>query len=555
MIVGLAPLTASGQISSQPSRSSALLEDLRAHAKASQAERSAVEASESAVADDSTGEIESLPANDAAEIARNQAIAESLGGDQSNGVDPSRSFDRVYQQRLASRGSFGAGSGFSAGAADRSGTDSYYGYFQPPRSSYFPTSIRPEDRNFSLGPMDVRMGARAYAEYNDNIREGSSSNRIEDVVVGTMIDIGGTWQLTENNRIDLNLGLGIERYLQHQADIATSNDEFNLIVTPGSAFSYDLFLGNLLINIHDRLSVQNRGRDDFTLDDLELLSQWTNSAGVSAYLPLNEQVDISLNYDYTTTRSLEDSYDFLDRNSHQISGATSYSPEQIWRIGLESTASFNRYVNPPQHDSNFYSAGLFFESPISEFTNFRIDGGNQISDFSDTGVNPSSGKDGDYYGSLAIDNTLNDFYSHSLSLGHETTQGVLSDTSTYDYVRYSFNLALKQNQSLSGDVNYRAEEEAGGSFQEDSTSYGCSLRYRVSLSESLTAGLGGNYTTTDRDDTSRNYDRWSASLSLDYTLSEKLQLGLAYDLTRANTETGAEDYDQNRITLDLSYRF
>lgn len=548
----IAPGTASAETGVRPSSASAYFDSIRQHANQRLEDRDRLRSEL-----DSSRRAPGMQADTHIDQGVRDAAYEDALADAGILPEPSANsiYDEIYNRNLTSRYTAFSRSDYVGVVDHRYGrADSVYSYSMPDRTSFYPEPVRSENRNFNLGPVDVRFGVNTFAEYNDNILT-SSTNKIEDVVIGTLIDLGGSWQLTDNNRIDLSLGIGIERYLDHQDEIATSNDDFNLIITPDSSLSFDIFIGEILLNLHDRFSVQNRGRDEFVLDDLEIFSQWTNEVGASLYIPINNELDLSLGYDYATTRSLEDRNKYLDRNSHQLFASTSYSPGQTWRFGFQTTASFTSYVEPIQDDVDSYNFGLFYETPLSQFTDIRLDGGYQMMDFADSGAGGAPQDQGDFYGSIAINNQLNDYFNHSISIGHESTLGVLSNYTVVDYARYSFRLDTKRDQSIGGSIFYEMEEETGGTLPVDSDRFGTSLNYNMLLTKDLSLAVGGSYGIVDSDSNLLDYDRWGASIDLQYALSQDLALGLRYAYSTVSSDTGSQNYSQNRVILNLNYQF
>ena len=433
------------------------------------------------------------------------------------------------------------------------------------RPSYFSREqFGNDDRaNVRLGPIDVRVGTSSFTEYNDNILR-SGNEKISDVIIGQTLDLRARWQLSERSSIDFQVGAGIERYLQNSDRAPTSQNGYDIYITPDSSLSYDIFLGDMVLNIHDRFSSDNRSRDNFTLDDVQVVDSYTNAAGAALFIPINSRVDASVGYDYVINRALDDLDDVTSSNSHQFFADVGYSPEGAWRFGLQASGASTDYLDSARGDARTKNTGAYIELPLTRFTTVRASGGYQSIQISGT-----EGSAGDYtgtYGRIAIANQLNRFITQDLSFGRQGDLGSFSDIRITRSARYGLNYRGKDGDELHVSVSYEKEDDRGESASrsrnldnslpilEDRSDFATNFYYRRPLSRNLRVGLGGGYARSTTGLAGRSFTRWSGSAELQYALSDTISAGVGFTHTTVEAQ-GSQGYSQNRVILNLNYLF
>ena len=136
--------------------------------------------------------------------------------------------------------------------------------------------------NLMLGPVAWRFSSGLSSEYNDNVNL-RPSNPDGDFIFQPSLDAEMTWPLTQNNSLNFDLGLGYMFYLQHQ-------ELDQLYINPGSGLSFDIYIKDLKINLHDRLSVTENGYENPGFTNSNSIVRMENDVGASGLLDLNDAV-------------------------------------------------------------------------------------------------------------------------------------------------------------------------------------------------------------------------------------------------------------------------
>ena len=119
-----------------------------------------------------------------------------------------------------------------------------------------PSLLAADFANLLAGPIRFRFSITTGVEYNDNINL-AERNKQEDVIIRPQFNINAIWPLTQLNTLRLDLGIGYAFYLNHS--------EFNnnaILISPGSQLSFDIFVGDFRINLHDRFSLSDDPADE-----------------------------------------------------------------------------------------------------------------------------------------------------------------------------------------------------------------------------------------------------------------------------------------------------
>jgi len=376
--------------------------------------------------------------------------------------------------------------------------------------------------NLLVGPVRFRFSATMGVEYNDNINL-AETNEQDDIILRPQVNLNAMWPITQLNTLRMDIGLGYSLYLDH------SNANTNgVLIAPGSQLSFDIFVGDFRINIHERPSLQQDPVAELALSNVVDYGRFENVAGVSVLWDLNKAL-LTIGYDHYTYISTTSDFDYLNRNAEELFGSMSFAVTSTTSLGLEGTAVFTYYDDQTiLNDSTTYSIGAFVETQLSSYLKVRVAGGYQWIDFDHNFVNlnvmgfliPFQDKKdlSDWYANILISHRINSTIKQTLSAGHENQLGVNSNFITLNYIRHTISWNIIRNTLLSTEFFYEDADDSGGFIDE-------------------------------------HLDRFGGAITIGYQLTPHVTLGARYQYTQKDSDVFLRDYTQNRFSVDGTYSF
>ncbi len=173
--------------------------------------------------------------------------------------------------------------------------------------------------NLLVGPVRLRLSATAGVEYNDNINV-ADVNTQEDFIFRPQVNIDALWPVTQLNTLRFDIGLGYAFYADH-----SENNTNGVLLSPGSQLSFDIFVSDFRINVHDRFSLEQDPIGEPQLSGIVDYGRFQNTAGLSVLWDLNKAV-LTVGYDHYTFIATNSDFDYLDRNAESLTGSLSFAP-------------------------------------------------------------------------------------------------------------------------------------------------------------------------------------------------------------------------------------
>lgn len=363
--------------------------------------------------------------------------------------------------------------------------------------------------NLSLGPLKVQASGSMGAEYNDNVTL-VEANRVDDYILTPRLDLRATMPVTELNRLSFTLGLGYAFY-------ANQSDLDYLLVTPGSEMSFDIFVGDWVINLHDRISHTQDPITEATLSGVGQFGHVDNTAGVQITANLN-QLQLGVGYDHYNWWSTRSMFKGLDRTSDLLNANVGLRINPTTVLGVEAGGGFTDYSENVQNDYTHYSVGPYLEAALTEYITVRADAGFTRYNYDTTGrIGDPEGNLNGIYGMLSLRHRVNENFSHTFSAIRQVQPGTSSN--------------FLELYTLREDIAWK-------------------LGYGITLSVPLFYDHGGESGLT-----AERLDRYGAGVMVGYQLMEKLQVNAGYQFVKKDSDRVLRGYDQNRVTVDLTYRF
>ena len=364
--------------------------------------------------------------------------------------------------------------------------------------------------NLLAGPIRFRFSATFGIEYNDNINL-AEVNEEGDFILRPQVNINAIWPITQLNTLRLDIGLGYSFYLDHP-----ENDTDGLLIAPGSAISFDIFVGDFRINFHDRMSLEQDPVTQIALSNVADYGRFQNTVGVSVLWDLNKAV-ATVGYDHYNYISTTSAFDYLNHNSELLTGSLYFTLTNTTGVGLETNYVYSYYDEHFLNDSSSFGVGAFVETQLTNYMKMRVAGGYQGIWFDSGGGVMDSSDLNDFYANILISHRVNAVLTHSIAAGHETQLGINSNYIVLNYVRYTASWNIIRNTLLSTEFFYEDADDSGGIFSEHAERFGVALTIGYQLTQHVTLGARYQYTTKDSDQPLRDYDQNRVSLDGTYS--------------------------------------
>src|SRR6185503_1752811 len=126
--------------------------------------------------------------------------------------------------------------------------------------------------NFKSGDFRLLVVPTIGLDWNDNINI-SKTDRQDDFILKPLVQFNLGYPITENNVLNLNVGVGYDKYFQH--------DELDSWrVTSGSELSFDMFVKDFWINFHDRCQFSQDSATESAVANTAEYGTINNTVGV-----------------------------------------------------------------------------------------------------------------------------------------------------------------------------------------------------------------------------------------------------------------------------------
>jgi hypothetical protein len=365
--------------------------------------------------------------------------------------------------------------------------------------------------NLLTGPVAWRFSSGLAMEYDDNVnlRQNNSEG---DFIFRPNLDGQVRWPVTQNNILNFSLGTGYSAYLEHQ-------NLDRLYINPGSALGFNIFIGDLTINLHDGISITENAYENPTTGGNGNYSLLQNTVGSTASWDLDKWV-LQGDYDHVNYASLTSSQQLPDGTSDNLllsAGARFRSPIEAGVEAGGSLISYDQSASSASPEAKQWNAGVYCKAPISEYINARLDLGYTayLPDATASSTN-SSGASGFYFQFL-ISHQVNKFINYSLAAGESTDLAFGGQPYEYYFVRLQPNWNIFNKFQLSTPFWWRQGTEL----------------YNQTV----------------------NFDQFGAGINLSRSLTKKLSGAISYQFIQETSNQSGLNYSVNIMGLSFSYQF
>lgn len=409
----------------------------------------------------------------------------------------------------------GCGGMFAENASHAQSTESLAG---ESAAQALEKSIENEPYDLHYGPVRASLGARLGVNYTDNVFY--SEKGTDDIMIEPDMTLGALWPISKLNTLNLSLGLSYEWYLKNTVLNANAP-----LVNPGSELTFNLFVGDVHLQLHDRFSYEESlffnsfiGNEPFyNFNDVGTFARLDNHAGVDATWDLDKMV-ISAGYDHEDFFSETALLDYLSRQSEWFTASAGYKLGDHVQAGAEGQASMHHYYQQTVLNDNWRGRiGPFVAATFPDKITLRAGGGYDLARYDTAALGTSDY--GSYYAYARISQDTR-FFTHSLEAGRQLLLGENANNMKTIYVRYAIDSPIIAHVDLGVNVGVNVAEEYGGpsGFDEKFTYYD--------------AGFHAGW---------QFRKHWRAELGYEFLLKE--------------SDLPFRDFHRNRITMDMVWNF
>lgn len=372
--------------------------------------------------------------------------------------------------------------------------------------------------NLLWGPVAWRFSSGLGLEYNDNINL-QSQNQEGDFIFRPNLNAQMHWPVTLKNSLDVSVGAGYSCYVTH-----SQLNQF--YVTPGSGLSFNIYAGNCVINLHDRVSITQSAYQTPTVGQNGNYAQLQNAVGASALWDLNKIVAQS-GYDHANSVSLGSSQQVPDTTSDNwfMNAGVRVQPEIL--VGVEGGVGLNSYgqgqSSQTQPDATQWNVGAFCKAQISQYISGQLDAGYTVYSPDATSGFTNLNDSANMYFQLSVSHQVNQFIYYSVSAGRSTESASFGQPYDYYFVRLQANWNIFRKYSLSTPFWWQNGSQLANQIY----------------------GQGG----------ASSYDQYGAGINISRTLTKKLSGTLGYQFVKETSGQSSLNYTVNIVSLNLSYQF
>ncbi len=344
------------------------------------------------------------------------------------------------------------------------------------------------------------------------------TNSQGDFIFRPQINTGMLWPVSDQNSINLALGGGYSAYVNDsQLDRA--------FITPGSQLSFDLYVGDFWINLHDRFSIAEDTYQDPSVAGSGNYSQLQNALGVTTSWDLNKWI-VRFGYDHENFNSLtfgggQNSGGLPSGYSEVFSTSAGYTLKPGMLLGVELGETLLNYTttstNSPYRNANQWNVGGFYDTPVSDYIHFIAHAGYSVYSPESSGTTTNSGDFTGMYGQLDIRHRVNQYVDYSLSGGRTISVTFTGGTIDRYFALWQANWQIVRDVTLSTSFSYEHGSQviAGG----------------------------------------ETYDQYGPGITLSRPITAKLSCGLGYQLYWRDSNQSGRNYTVNVVSMNLNYKF
>lgn len=389
---------------------------------------------------------------------------------------------------------------------------------------------------YKAGDFRLLIAPSLEMDWNDNVNLTKTDSQ-SDFILEPLLQLTGSYPLTQLNLLTLSVGVGYDDYLQHSTYSRVQ-------ISSGSQLSFDMFIKDFSINFHDQFSLTEDSSAEAAVAGTALYGNFMNTAGLTTTWDLEDLV-LTIGYDHQNSLSSSGAFSYLNRSSELPLARVGFRLRPDLTVGVEATASFTTYDQAVLNNNESYSAGVYGDWKPGSYFRVQPRAGYTIYQFQHTSQyefpqsqspdlfylgRPTLASAGEsiqtqnlntWYADLTVSHQASKGLSYAFSAGHEIRLGIASDAIEDWYFRPNITWAIIKNVDAQTTFFYEHGNQGVGN-------------------------VTGNLTET--------YDWYGGGLTLSYAVMKRLLVSLNYRLTLRSSNIASGEYAQNLVGLRLTYQ-
>lgn len=243
------------------------------------------------------------------------------------------------------------------------------------------SDFEPSERGplFVIGPIQGNLNASLGLYYTDNASLTNTGAQ-DQLRLFENLGLRLNWPISGENRLGLNLGLGLTQVLAG----TRSGDNLNVTIAPDSDLGLTFYIGDFRVHFFDRFSLTQDPTADSSAGGVTSLNRFSNMGGAAVDWNLNKVI-LTLQVDDTyviQNPTAAGNQSKIEQELHGVNGN-----RNTVRAALRAAAQLNPTLSAgPQvtlthttasaaTDIQSVSAGAFLQGQLTRLTSFSLEGG------------------------------------------------------------------------------------------------------------------------------------------------------------------------------------
>lgn len=385
-----------------------------------------------------------------------------------------------------------------------------------------------ESPNYTFREGDFRMllVPSLSMQWNDNIN-CTDTGQQDDFIVLPTLGVNMSYPLTERNLLQLNVTAGYNKYLLHPS-------LSSWYLSAGSGFSFDVYIKDIIINLHDRISYVQDSAGNAEVAGTGSYGTFNNSAGLSGRWSLR-YVDFTVGYDHQNTIASSSQFSDTDNSTEAAYAQAGYRWNPALTTGLEGTFSYTKYDQDVLNDTTAYSLGVYGDWHPDKFLEVEPRVGYVINEYANSSQLQTSGL-GSWYADLTVVHKITRSLNYSIDVGRNVSSAAQSTADEYWYANTGITWNFIRNFSFAPQLFIQNGKQGGG------TTYTGSLPANQFFNGHPNLLQG-----------SESYDWYGGSLAFNYAITRRISLGMNYQFTQRTSSIHGRGYTQNVVGIQITY--